>query len=82
MANYRDMIPLNATVQHGYPIHLWRVEVGDACIKCGLCVEACPNGVFRYPDGLNALPQPNSYRCDGPDCTPLSPLRKGGQEGV
>jgi glutamate synthase domain-containing protein 2/ferredoxin len=82
MAECRDMTPMNATVQHGYPIPRWRVEVSNACIKCGLCVEGCPNGVFRYPDALNALPQPNSYRCAGPECTPPSPhLLRGGVGG-
>src|SRR5919199_868319 len=68
MAYFRDMIPLNATVQHGYPVARWRVSVLDHCIKCGLCVDECPTGVFRYPDALNALPQPNSHRCIGPNC--------------
>lgn len=68
MSDFHDMIPLNASVQSGYPVARHRVTINDACIRCGLCVEACPNGVFRYPDGLNKLPQPNSHGCAGPDC--------------
>jgi glutamate synthase domain-containing protein 2/ferredoxin len=82
MTDYRDMIALNASVQSGYPITDWRVDLGGACIKCGLCVQTCPTGVFRYPDAMNCLPQPNSHRCSGPECAPLlSPVSSGGEEG-
>jgi glutamate synthase domain-containing protein 2/NAD-dependent dihydropyrimidine dehydrogenase PreA subunit len=66
--NLHDMLPLNATVQYGYDISKYCVSVTDACIKCGLCVDACPVGVFEYPYGLNRLPQPNSYKCVYPNC--------------
>jgi glutamate synthase domain-containing protein 2/ferredoxin len=76
MANRSDMLVLNASVQRGYPIPRYRVTIDDACIKCGLCVEECPRGVFHYPDGLNRLPQPNSYRCDELECA------NSGEKGV
>ncbi len=62
------MLPLNASVQYGYDIPKYRVTINDACIKCGLCIDACPADVFEYPHGLNRLPQPNSYKCIYPDC--------------
>ena len=68
MTDHHDMRALNASMQHGYPVARHRVTIDDACIRCGLCVAACPNGVFRYPDGLNRLPQPDSYRCAATGC--------------
>jgi NAD-dependent dihydropyrimidine dehydrogenase PreA subunit len=32
-------------------------------------VDACPEDVFEYPNGLNKLPQPNSHRCIAPECS-------------
>ncbi len=59
-----NTLSINASVQRGYPIARYRVMIGEACMRCGLCVEACRNGVFQYGDGLNRLPQPASYLCD------------------
>jgi ferredoxin len=70
MTNFYDMTVLNASVQRGYAVARQRVSVDDACIRCGLCVEACAHGVFEYADGRNALPQPNSHRCVGRECGP------------
>ncbi len=66
--NFHDMAPLNASVQYGYNVAKYRVAINDACIKCGLCVDACPVDIFEYPNGLNKLPQPNSHKCIAPDC--------------
>lgn len=68
MANYHDMLPLSASVQYGYDVPKYRVTINEACIKCGLCIDACPADVFEYPHGLNRLPQPNNYKCIYPDC--------------
>ena len=68
MTDFRDMNALGCNVQRGYAIATQRVTISDACVCCGLCVDACPTQVFEYSDGLNEMAQPNSHRCVWPEC--------------
>ncbi len=48
---------------------LYRVVVErQRCTDCGLCVHACPYGVFRRSDGKVHLDEPAHHRCIGPEC--------------
>jgi ferredoxin len=38
------------------------------CIHCGRCVELCPEGVHRRPEGYRQVTRPLDYRCIGYDC--------------
>lgn len=40
----------------------------DACINCGVCVQACPYGVHVRPPGFNRVLPPKSERCIGTSC--------------
>lgn len=46
----------------------FRVSVTDACIHCGVCVDTCPYGVFKMPNGFNKLLPPQSSECIGSAC--------------
>ena len=38
----------------------FRVNITPDCIHCGLCVSACPFGVFQMPQGYNHLLPPDN----------------------
>jgi glutamate synthase domain-containing protein 2/Pyruvate/2-oxoacid:ferredoxin oxidoreductase delta subunit len=38
------------------------------CTDCGLCVEACPQGVFSRRDGKLKLDEPRHHLCTGTPC--------------
>ena len=46
----------------------FKVAVTNDCIHCGLCVNACPYGVFEMPNGFNNLLPPKSSHCIGTAC--------------
>jgi glutamate synthase domain-containing protein 2/formate hydrogenlyase subunit 6/NADH:ubiquinone oxidoreductase subunit I len=47
----------------------YAVRRSSSCINCGRCVEICPHGVHRMPEGYRHVIRPLDYRCIGPDCT-------------
>jgi glutamate synthase domain-containing protein 2/Fe-S-cluster-containing hydrogenase component 2 len=51
----------------------FKVTLSDACINCGLCVELCPFGVYKRPEGLNKLLPPTSANCIGHKCKDTYP---------
>ena len=40
----------------------------ERCIKCGQCVEMCPQGVHVKSPGYKYFAQPKSHLCFGPVC--------------
>ena len=40
----------------------------DLCVKCGQCVEMCPQGVHVKSAGYKRFAQPKSHLCFGPVC--------------
>jgi len=40
----------------------------DLCVKCGCCVEICPQGVHVKSAGYKRFAQPRSHLCFGPVC--------------
>jgi len=44
------------------------VHRSSHCVRCGKCVETCPEGVHVLPDGYRLMLRPFEYRCIGPDC--------------
>src|SRR3989304_5234028 len=50
----------------------YRNEIGkftihraSTCANCGHCVEICPEGVHRMPEGYRQVIRPLDYRCIG-----------------
>jgi glutamate synthase domain-containing protein 2/ferredoxin len=46
----------------------YSVRRSSACANCGRCVEVCPEGVHRMPEGYKYVIRPMDYRCIGPSC--------------
>jgi glutamate synthase domain-containing protein 2/ferredoxin len=46
----------------------YSIHRASTCVNCGHCVEICPQGVHRRPDGYRQVIRPLDYRCIGPDC--------------
>lgn len=46
----------------------FHVTVTSACINCAVCVDTCPYGVFKMPNGLNKLLPPQHSECIGAAC--------------
>jgi glutamate synthase domain-containing protein 2/ferredoxin len=46
----------------------YSIRRASTCVNCGRCVELCPEGVHRRPDGYRQVIRPLDYRCIGPDC--------------
>ena len=47
----------------------YSVRRSSACANCGRCVQVCPEGVHRMPEGYRQVIRPLDYRCVGPDCS-------------
>jgi glutamate synthase domain-containing protein 2/ferredoxin len=46
----------------------YSIRRASTCANCGRCVEICPEGVHRRPDGYRFVIRPLDYRCIGPEC--------------
>ena len=46
----------------------YSVRRSSACANCGRCVQVCPEGVHRMPEGYRSVIRPLDYRCIGPAC--------------
>ncbi len=46
----------------------YSIRRASTCVNCGRCVELCPEGVHRRPEGYRQVIRPLDYRCIGPDC--------------
>jgi len=46
----------------------FRVYRDSHCVACGKCVELCPHGVHKRPEGYRAPIRPFDYRCIGFEC--------------
>ncbi|MGD0653061.1 MAG: glutamate synthase-related protein [Thermoguttaceae bacterium] len=46
----------------------YTIRRSSSCASCGRCVEICPQGVHRMPEGYRQVIRPLDYRCIGPDC--------------
>jgi glutamate synthase domain-containing protein 2/NAD-dependent dihydropyrimidine dehydrogenase PreA subunit len=46
----------------------YSIRRSSTCENCGRCVELCPEGVHRMPEGYRQVIRPLDYRCIGPDC--------------
>ncbi|HOT51525.1 MAG TPA: 4Fe-4S binding protein, partial [Candidatus Hydrogenedentes bacterium] len=46
----------------------FRVYRDSRCTACGKCVELCPYGVHKRPEGYRAPIRPLDYRCIGFEC--------------
>lgn len=47
----------------------YTIRRASTCANCGRCVELCPEGVHRMPDGYRQVIRPLDYRCIGPSCS-------------
>ena len=73
-ASRPDFAEVDRTVRRAPP--RYRNEIGkysvfrsSACVACGKCIEACPEGVHTSPDGYRLIVRPNDYLCIGPTCS-------------
>ena len=46
----------------------FNVSRSDDCIKCGKCVEACPQGALVSKPGYKYMPEAKSHLCVGTQC--------------
>ncbi len=46
----------------------FKISRSDACIKCGKCVEACPQGALVAKPGYKYMPEAKSHLCIGTQC--------------
>jgi glutamate synthase domain-containing protein 2/ferredoxin len=46
----------------------YSIRRASTCANCGRCVQLCPQGVHRMPEGYRHVIRPLDYRCIGPDC--------------
>ncbi len=46
----------------------YTVRRASNCANCGRCVEICPAGVHRMPEGYRQVIRPLDYLCIGSDC--------------
>jgi len=46
----------------------YSIRRASTCVNCGRCVELCPEGVHRRPEGYKHIIRPMDYRCVGPEC--------------
>ena len=46
----------------------YSIRRASTCVNCGRCVELCPEGVHRRPEGYKHIIRPMDYRCLGPEC--------------
>jgi glutamate synthase domain-containing protein 2/NAD-dependent dihydropyrimidine dehydrogenase PreA subunit len=62
----RQVLP--APPRYRNEIGKYSIRRSSACANCGRCVELCPEGVHRMPEGYRQVIRPLDYRCIGPDC--------------
>jgi glutamate synthase domain-containing protein 2/NAD-dependent dihydropyrimidine dehydrogenase PreA subunit len=62
----REVCP--APPRYRNEIGKFSVRRASTCANCGRCVEICPEGVHRMPEGYRHVIRPLDYRCIGPDC--------------
>ncbi|MHA2611904.1 MAG: glutamate synthase-related protein [bacterium JZ-2024 1] len=55
----------------------YKVRIGRECIRCRLCVDICPEGVFDLWEGVHKVQAVEGYRCIGGNCQVEAPEGTG-----